>query len=43
MAQYATPEELAALHAKRAEAIRKAGTRWLLHPANHVQRLETVP
>ncbi len=40
MAKAATIEDLHALHAKRAEAIRKAGTRWLLHPANHVQRLK---
>ena len=31
-------EELPELQRKRAEAIKAAGTKWLLHPANHVQR-----
>lgn len=40
MAKTATVEELLSLHAKRSAAIRKAGTRWLLHQANYVQRLK---
>ena len=31
-------EELPELQRKRAEAIKAAGTKWLLHPANHVKR-----
>ena len=31
-------EELPELQRKRAEAIKAAGTKWLLHPANHIKR-----
>jgi len=34
-------EELPELQRKRAAAIKAAGTKWLLHPANHVQRKTT--
>lgn len=35
--------ELPTLQLKRAEAIRAAGTHWLLHPANQVQRKSPSP
>lgn len=35
-------EELPELQRKRAEAIAKAGTKWLLHPANHIKRKPPV-
>ena len=31
-------EELPELQRKRAEAIRTAGTKWLLHPSNYIKR-----
>ena len=31
-------QELLSLQRKRAEAIKAAGTKWLLHPANYVKR-----
>ena len=31
-------QELLSLQRKRAEAIKAAGTKWLLHPSNYVQR-----
>ena len=31
-------QELLSLQRKRAEAIKAAGTKWLLHPANHIKR-----
>jgi hypothetical protein len=43
MASAVSAEQLAALQAKRAEAIKAAGTRWLLHPANFVQRKTPLP
>lgn len=43
MAVACTEEELQRLQAKRAEAIRKAGTRWLLHPSNAVKRRTPAP
>lgn len=43
MAVYTTTEDLERLQAKRAAAIRKAGTRWLLHPSNAVQRRTPMP
>lgn len=38
-----TQEELPELQAKRAAAIKAAGTKWLLHPANHVKRKTPMP
>lgn len=35
--------ELPSLQHKRAEAIKAAGTRWLLHPENAVQRKTPTP
>lgn len=43
MAVTCTEEELKRLQAKRAEAIKRAGTRWLLHPANRVKRRTPMP
>ncbi|CAB5194938.1 hypothetical protein UFOVP168_37 [uncultured Caudovirales phage] len=43
MTSAVTAEQLAALQAKRAEAIKAAGTRWLLHPANYVERKTPKP
>lgn len=43
MATGVTVEELQSIQAKRAEAIRKAGTKWLLHPSNYVQRKTPKP
>jgi hypothetical protein len=43
MARACTDEDLKRLHAKRADAIRKAGTKWLLHPANAVKRRTPMP
>lgn len=43
MARACTEEDLKRLHAKRADAIRKAGTKWLLHPANEVRRKAPAP
>ena len=31
-------EELLSLQRKRAEAIKAAGTKWLLHPSNYIKR-----
>ena len=42
MTKPVTLEELPELQRKRAEAIKAAGTKWLLHPANHVQRKPPV-
>ena len=36
-------EELPELQRKRADAIKAAGTKWLLHPANHVKRKPQKP
>lgn len=33
-----TPEDMERLAERQREAIEKAGRRWLLHPANQVQR-----
>lgn len=38
MARLVTDDELASLQRKRAEAIRLAGAKWLLHPSNFVPR-----
>jgi len=38
MTKPVTLEELPELQRKRAEAIKAAGTKWLLHPANHIKR-----
>ena len=43
MASAVSAEQLQALQAKRAEAIKAAGTRWLLHPANYVERKTPKP
>jgi hypothetical protein len=43
MASAVSAEQLAALQAKRAQAIKAAGTRWLLHPANYVERKTPKP
>lgn len=43
MATVTTVEELKSLQTKRAEAIKAAGTRWLLHPSNYVQRKTPKP
>ena len=33
-----TPEDMERLLERQREAVERAGRRWLLHPANHVQR-----
>ena len=33
-----TPEDMERLSERQREAVERAGRRWLLHPANHVQR-----
>lgn len=43
MAVPVTEEQLKRLQEKRAAAIKAAGTRWLLHPANAVQRKTPTP
>ena len=43
MARPVTLEELPELQRKRAEAIQRAGTKWLLHPSNHIQRRTPMP
>lgn len=42
MTKPVTLEELPELQRKRAEAIKAAGTKWLLHPANHIKRKPPV-
>ena len=42
MTEPVTLEELPELQRKRAEAIKAAGTKWLLHPANHLKRKPPV-
>lgn len=43
MAVPVTEEQLKRLQEKRAAAIKAAGTHWLLHPANQVQRKSPSP
>lgn len=43
MAVPVTEEQLKRLQEKRAAAIKAAGTRWLLHPANQVRRKTPTP
>lgn len=43
MTKPVTLEELPELQRKRAEAIKAAGTKWLLHPANHIKRKPQRP
>lgn len=43
MAVPVTEEQLKRLQEKRAAAIKAAGTHWLLHPANAVQRKTPTP
>ena len=43
MARPVTLDELPELQRKRAEAIQRAGTCWLLHPKNAVQRRTPMP
>lgn len=43
MTKPVTLEELPELQRKRAEAIKAAGTKWLLHPVNHIKRKPQKP
>ncbi len=43
MTKPVTLAELPELQRKRAEAIKAAGTKWLLHPANHIKRKPQKP
>lgn len=38
-----TPEDMERLAERQREAIKRAGRRWLLHPANEIQRKPLKP